>query len=451
MRATLLRGATLVLFAMPLAALFAGGAAAQSFRLESAVLETETGRNLGVSTETGEIAALFRAQKAMTFGVLRAAGIPLESLPPDVRARIERFQTTNLEAFRAFSEGLALKDQGRFAQAREAFRRAAELDPGFALAAEQQQAMPNVNVSTGVQLRAVIATAANAAVDRGKQTIALDASRALAAMQAGLNVVLVAADANTSNTDFTSNPAGSGDRFTPNQAVALAYRYTAVDNFPVTLADSQEWTARNVAADANGLLSVGEAGGFQALRGGAAPSRLGEVRLGDGTAVQWGAWNSAPGASATVTIGRDANGQPIPVVAPTLGSTDWMFAEATRRMPLTGAFTFTPRGGTLADVTGGLRVDFANRSVQLQALGFRIGNQTFSNLAGSALWDAAAAAGGFRGNYTGGSCAGCISFIPAGSNFAGSFAGRDANGLLFSTFLNTGASFVGGVQLFARD
>jgi hypothetical protein len=424
---------------------------AQSFALESAVLDTESGRNLGVTTERGEIAALFRAQKAITFGVLRSAGIPLESLPPDVRARIERFQTTNLEAFRAFSEGLALKDQGRFAQARDAFARAARLDPGFALAAEQQQAMPNVNVASGVQLRAVIATAATAAVDRGKQTIALDASRALAAMQSGLNVVLVASDANTANTDFTSNPAGSGERFSPNVAVALAYQYTAQGNFPVTLADSQEWTAAKVSADGNGLLTVGEAGGFQALRGGAQPVRLGEIRLSEGTSVQWGAWNSAPGASASVTVGRDANNQPVFVAAPTLGSVEWMTAEATRRMPGSGTFTFTPRGGTLADVSGGIRVDFGNRSVQLQQLAFRIGNLNFSNLAGSTNWDAASAAGGFRGSYTGGTCTGCLAFVPTGSNFAGTFAGRDANGLLFSTFLNTGSSFVGGTQVLTRD
>jgi hypothetical protein len=102
-----------------------------------------------------------------------------------VRARIERFATTNVEAFRAFSQGLDLKDQGRFTEARESFRRAAELDPGFGLAAEQQQSRPDVNVSSALQLRAVMAAAAGAAVDRGKTAYVVDLNRALAALQAG--------------------------------------------------------------------------------------------------------------------------------------------------------------------------------------------------------------------------------------------------------------------------
>jgi tetratricopeptide (TPR) repeat protein len=424
----------------------AGNAAAQTFSLESAVLDSASGRNLGVTSERGEIAALFRAQKTITFGVLRAAGIPLESLPPDIRQRIERFQTTNLEAFRAFSEGLALKDQGRYAQARESFRRAAQLDPNFALAVEQQQAMPDVNVGGNVQLRAAVAAAAGAAVDRGKQTYAIDASRAVAAMQAGQNVVVVpvAQTERAGDHAYTSNPAGATGQFIPNLAVALAYRYTADGGVPVTLANSLEWRNDSFRISNNVLEAVGEAGTFQALRGGAQAVAAGETALTDGTRVQWGQWNSAPGASASVFI-NGAN-----VVAPVLGSVDTMFAEATARMPGSGTATFTPRGGSLLDVTGSIRVDFANRMIQLQTLGFRIGDLNFSNLSGQADWAANAAAGSFRGNYTGGSCSGCLAFLPAGSNFAGTFAGKDAAGILFSTFLNTGASFVGGTQVFGR-
>ncbi|MFY7974345.1 MAG: tetratricopeptide repeat protein [Rubrivivax sp.] len=429
-----------------LGAVLAGPASAQSFALESAVLDSATGRNLGVTSERGEIAALFRAQKAVTFGVLRAAGIPLESLPPDIRQRIERFQTTNLEAFRAFSEGLSLKDQGRYAQARESFRRAAQLDPNFALAVEQQQAMPDVNIGGSVQLRAAVAAAAGAAVDRGKQTYAIDASRAVAAMQAGQNVVVVppTETARANDSAYTSNPAGATGQFVPNLAVALAYRYTADGGVPVTLDNNQEWRNERFRVANNVLEAVGEAGEFQALRGGAQAVASGETSLADGTRVQWGQWNSAPGASASVRI----NG--VNVVAPVLGTVDTMFAEATPRMPGSGTATFTPRGGSLQDVSGSIRVDFANRAILLQTLGFRIGDLNFSNLSGQAEWAANSAAGSFRGNYTGGSCAGCLAFLPAGSNFAGTFAGKDAAGILFSTFLNTGSSFVGGTQVFGR-
>ena len=102
---------------------------ARGFSLEGAVIDSRNGNSLGVVNERGDLATLFRAQKAMTFGILRAAGVSLDQLSPEVRARIERFQTTNVEAFRAFSQGLDLKDEGRFAEARESFKRAAELDP----------------------------------------------------------------------------------------------------------------------------------------------------------------------------------------------------------------------------------------------------------------------------------------------------------------------------------
>jgi len=107
------------------AALWACSAAAfaQGFALEGAVIDSRDGKSLGVVSERGELASLFRAQKSMTFGILRSAGISLEQLSPDIRARIERFATTNVEAFRAFSQGLDLKDQGKFAEAREFFRR----------------------------------------------------------------------------------------------------------------------------------------------------------------------------------------------------------------------------------------------------------------------------------------------------------------------------------------
>ena len=145
-------------------------ARAQNFTLEGAVIDSRSAASLGVISERGDVAQLFKAQKTMTFGILRAAGIALDQLPAEVRQRLERFQTTNLDAFRAFSTGLDLKDQGRYAEAKDFFRRAADLDPGFGLAADQQRAMPDVTVSGQAQARAVVIAAAGQAVDRGRQT-----------------------------------------------------------------------------------------------------------------------------------------------------------------------------------------------------------------------------------------------------------------------------------------
>ena len=80
----------------------------EEFEIESAVIESTSGKGLGVTREQGGIAEFFKAQKTMMFGILRSSGIDFNSLPSDVRGRLEKFQTTNLEAFKAFSQGLDL-------------------------------------------------------------------------------------------------------------------------------------------------------------------------------------------------------------------------------------------------------------------------------------------------------------------------------------------------------
>lgn len=425
---------------------------AQTFALEGAVLDSRTARNLGVTSERGELSTLLRAQKSMTFGILRASGIPIESLAPDVRARIERLQTTNLEAFRAFATGLDLKDQGRFAEAKEAFRRAAELDPGFGLAQEQQQAMPDVNVLNPVQLRAVIAATATAAVDRGKASFAVDLARATAALQAGQTVVAVAsapadAAADSTRRPFSAVETGNNAQFAPNLSVGLAYTYTASTNVPIGVAFPLEVTRSQYDFSPAGVLEsvnvVGAQGQpFYAFRAGATASGLASAALADGGRVYWGSWLSSLGASARVTV----NGQPIQ--APVLGTVDFMFGEATRAMPGAGSAVYTPSGGSLANVSGNIGVNFVTRNVALNNLGFTVGGFAFSGLAGSATYGDGA--GFFQGNYTAGTCAACPGFVPQASAFGGNFVGRNADGLVFSTFLLTGNGTVSGVQLFQK-
>ena len=438
------------------AALLAGAgtsALAQGFALEGAVIDSRSGSSLGVISERGDIATLFRAQKSMTFGILRAAGVSLEQLSPEIRARIERFQTTNVEAFRAFSQGLDLKDQGRFAEARESFKRAAELDPGFGLAAELQQSMPEVTISTALQARAVMAAAAGAAVDRGKTAYVVDLSRALAALQAGQTVVTVPSAADTSTRkdalDYTSNPAGSTSASLPRQVVALSYTVGNDTATPLSAGGSNEWRGSEVLIRTSQLEKIVSSGGGVAIpiadRSGATVSGTGQATLSDGSVAYWGAWLSTPTASAELNIGGTT------VKAPSLGRVDYVFAEAPRAMPTSASGTFTPAGGSLAAVSGTIGVDFAARSIALRDLGFQIGSQTFSGLNGSSSYSDAVRSGAFSGNYSAGSCTGCVAFDPRSSLFSGNFVGRDANGLVFSTILLTGGgNTASGVHLFTR-
>jgi hypothetical protein len=101
-------------------------------------------------------------------------------------------------------------------------------------------------------------------------------------------------------------------------------------------------------------------------------------------------------------------------------------------------------------VNGSVAVDFLNRGVAVQNLGFSLGGLVFSGLNGVASYSAQALSGGFLGNYSSGSCAGCTAFSATGSAFGGNFVGRDADGLVFSTIMQTGNGTSGGVTLLKK-
>ena len=118
--------------------------------------------------------------------------------------------------------------------------------------------------------------------------------------------------------------------------------------------------------------------------------------------------------------------------------------------PTIGTATFTPLGGPMSNVAGTIAVDFVNRGVQLNNLGFDIGGLSFTALNGSATYDANTASGKFNGYYSSGVCNLCPGFLPTLSVFGGNFVGNNASGLIFSTILLTGAGQVSGVHLFGK-
>jgi hypothetical protein len=446
---------TPALLAAALWAALPGVAGAQQFSLESAVVDSRSGNQLGVVNERGELASLFRAQKALTFGILRSAGISLDQMSPELRARIERLQTTNVDAFRAFAEGLDLKDQGRFTEAREQFRRALELDPGFELAAQQQQAMPDVNLTSAVQLRAVLAQAATSAVERGRAVVAVDLARAAAALQSGLTVVSIPAGSPALRADaddpLRNRSVASNLARTASQVVGLAY--TLVDGaIGVSTILPNEWRASEVAINTSGaLLGVGSlTSSVQLRQAGAAATPVGRAELEGGGVAYWGAWLSSPTGSAVLRSGSTE------LRSPALGERiDWIAADTPLTLPGSGNFEYTPRGGGLQDVTGTLRVETAARRVSFNDLGFRIGSLAFSGLAGEALYDnrpdRPVASAPFSGNYSAGSCPACAGFVAGSSVFTGNFVGREAGGIVFSTVMVTGpGSTASGVHLFTR-
>jgi DNA-binding winged helix-turn-helix (wHTH) protein/tetratricopeptide (TPR) repeat protein len=106
----------------------------KSYAIELKVTNCQTGSTLG--REQGEASDkehLLQALAKAAQGMRAKLGESLSSIhrlaPP-----VFRFTTGSLEAFRAFSEGLVLFDEGRFVEAVPLLRRATELDPNLAFA-----------------------------------------------------------------------------------------------------------------------------------------------------------------------------------------------------------------------------------------------------------------------------------------------------------------------------
>lgn len=434
--------------------LAAGPGRGETFRVESVITDTASARALGTSRADGAIDDLFAAQKKMVVDILDGMGIPFDSLPANVREGISRYQTRNFAAFTAYSRGLNALDQGRFAEAKAFFDKAVELDPNFGLAKQMEADMPQTNVYSSLQLQSVLRDAAKTATSSGQTMVEVDVSRAVAAMLAGQAVVVgTRADAGASapastgvGSGYTSNEPGSASQYANRTVVGLAYARDADTANPIQLAASSEWTVEQVRMSDNALTAVGDSG-FSASRDGATLTPLGSYTLNDGSSVYWGTWNSSPGASASVSVaGADT------ITAPRLGAEiQYMIGQATQTMPTTGSVVFLPREGFLTGVAGSIGVNFVNRSVTLNDLGFSTQGYTFSQLNGGATYDNSIGSGFFKGNYTSGTCLqGCTAFSPGASAFSGNFVGAGADGVILSHILQTGARQVSGVQLFAR-
>lgn len=424
-------------------------ARAQQFGLESAIIDSTTGRTLGGSRETGDLSAFFTVQKKIVRELLRRLNIALEDLPAEVRESLERVHTTNFEAFKLFSEALDAQDQGRFAEAKALFEKALELDPQFALAGELAAAMPGINAVGPAQLQSAIAVVAQTAVASGKDLAPVDLAGAIAALQAGRQVYeLPAGFSDPSmtkldlNTDFTSNPAGSGSGFGDWQVVGMSY--TLETDPPTSIATTNEYPAQQVVTTAAGaLVSAGSASGLLASQGNADNFDLGMLSLNDGSKVTWGKWNSSEFGTFAVT----SAGVPLANIGPEF---HYMVGQATRSMPTTGVVTFVPGGGFLDAVSGSIGVNFGQRTVSINNLGFTVNDISFSGLQGVASYAPTSASGFFSGNYSAGSCVGCQAFSPNASSFTGNFLGQDASGLMFSTILQTGDGTASGLHLFTR-
>ena len=111
------------------------GQQGSQLRVDAVVVDVPTTRAAGSTNGDGALDQLFTLEKTVAFGLFRALGVTLTATE---REAIEQRPTRSLQAFLAYSRGLAADDAGRFGDAQSAFSEAARLDPGFRSAADRR-------------------------------------------------------------------------------------------------------------------------------------------------------------------------------------------------------------------------------------------------------------------------------------------------------------------------
>jgi TolB-like protein len=104
---------------------------ANKLRLDLRMVEVASGRVVLATSADGDLDAFFEVEKTLVNRLIGSL-----SITPSAKERgaIARIHTTNLEAFRQFSQGLRLFDQQKFDEALAALRSAAQKDEDFKLA-----------------------------------------------------------------------------------------------------------------------------------------------------------------------------------------------------------------------------------------------------------------------------------------------------------------------------
>jgi hypothetical protein len=93
--------------------------------------------------EANKLADIFVLQKQLVYRLLQNIGLTPDKLSPDVKKAIDKYQTTNIKAFKAFSNCLDFQDKGLYEKAREQCDEAIRNDPNFVLAQRLRESIPD--------------------------------------------------------------------------------------------------------------------------------------------------------------------------------------------------------------------------------------------------------------------------------------------------------------------
>jgi TolB-like protein len=100
---------------------------ANRLRVDAAIVNTQTSALAGGAANENTLEQVFAIEKAIVLQLFDSLGVRLTTAE---RTAIEQRPTRSLQAFLAYSRGLALEDQGKYEEASRSFGIAARLDAG---------------------------------------------------------------------------------------------------------------------------------------------------------------------------------------------------------------------------------------------------------------------------------------------------------------------------------
>jgi TolB-like protein len=116
-------------------------------RTDAALVSVATSSvNARPATDEQKLDQIFDMEKRIALSLIQSLNVPITTAE---RNAIEQRPTKSLQAFLAYSQGLAFEDQGRFNEASRAYANAARIDPGFGVAAQKSNQTANMSIGTG--------------------------------------------------------------------------------------------------------------------------------------------------------------------------------------------------------------------------------------------------------------------------------------------------------------
>lgn len=106
----------------------------QRLRVDAAIVNTTTSQVAGGAANENTLEQLLEIEKSIVLQLFDSLGVVLTTVERDA---IEQRPTRSMQAFLAYSQGLQLEDQGRYADAAARYQDAARIDPAFVQAAQR--------------------------------------------------------------------------------------------------------------------------------------------------------------------------------------------------------------------------------------------------------------------------------------------------------------------------